>query len=337
VSFSLWAQVIPYPEQYLCYKTDDTIIIDGSIQDSAWLQTEWTRDFKDIQGDSMPTPKYQTKVKMLWDDDYLYIAAYLEEPHIWATLTERESIMYYDNDFEIFIDPDNDHHEYYEFEFNAYGTEWDLYLSKPYRNGGRPIFGWDADGMQSAVKVYGTINDPSDIDSCWTFEVKIPWDCIRDAAYEKMMIAEEGFLRINFSRVQWETKIENSEYVKLKKPEDNWVWSPTGKINMHMPEMWGYVKLVKPNPETGFVCAEQDLNWPSRAIMMEIYYAQKAYYAKHKRYTSDISKLNLPKGIPTDQIKLENCTNQFTASYDDEYFIWTIDQTSRLWHTKSTQ
>lgn len=331
------AQVIPYPEQYLCYKIESKIVIDGVIEDKAWQDAQWSRNFVDIEGDAKPSPTYQTKMKMLWDDDFLYIAAYLEEPHIWATLTKRESIMYFDNDFEIFIEPDNDHHGYYEFEFNAFGTEWDLFMDQPYRNGGRPLFGWDAKGMTTAVKTYGTINNPSDKDSCWTFEAAIPWTSILDAAYKKKMIKNEGFLRVNFSRVQWDTKIENGKYVKTNPDEHNWVWSPTGKVNMHMPEMWGYVKLVKPNPETGFVCAEQDLNWDSRALMMEVYYAQKAYFAKHKTYTSDLTKLQLPKDFPTEKIHVENCTQQFTATYDDSYFHWTIDQTSRLWHTKSKQ
>ena len=63
---------------------------------------------------------------MLWDDEYFYFAAELIEDQIWATLTERDSVIFYDNDFEIFIDPDGDSHQYYEFEINALNTVWDL-------------------------------------------------------------------------------------------------------------------------------------------------------------------------------------------------------------------
>ena len=41
--------------------------------------------------------------------------------------------------------------------------------------------------------------------------------------------------RINFSRVQW---------LKEKGPEENWVWTPTGRIDMHMPDRWGYLYFV---------------------------------------------------------------------------------------------
>ena len=59
---------------------------------------------------------------MLWDDDYFYIGAELREPHVWGTLTAHDSVIFHDNDFEVFIDPNGDNHEYYEFEINALGT-----------------------------------------------------------------------------------------------------------------------------------------------------------------------------------------------------------------------
>ena len=65
----------------------------------------WTTDFVDIQGGAKPTPRFRTRAKLLWDDDYLYIAAELEEPHVWATLTQHDSVIFQDPDFEVFIDP----------------------------------------------------------------------------------------------------------------------------------------------------------------------------------------------------------------------------------------
>ena len=70
---------------------------------------------------------------MLWDDTYFYIGAELVEPHLWATLTQHDSVIFHDNDFEVFIDPNGDNHEYYEFEINALGTGWDLLLPRPYQ------------------------------------------------------------------------------------------------------------------------------------------------------------------------------------------------------------
>ena len=77
----------------------------------------------------------------------------MEEPDVWATLTERDSVIFHDNDFEVFIDPDGDTHAYYELEVNALGTAWDLILIKPYRDGGPAINGWDIAGLKVGVDV----------------------------------------------------------------------------------------------------------------------------------------------------------------------------------------
>jgi hypothetical protein len=52
--------------------------------------------------------------------------------------------------------------------------------------------------------------------------------------------------RVNFSRVEWQVETAGKAYKKVPgKPEDNWVWSPQGLINMHVPEHWGYVTFVR--------------------------------------------------------------------------------------------
>ncbi|MFZ4549801.1 MAG: carbohydrate-binding family 9-like protein, partial [Bacteroidales bacterium] len=155
------------PRNYVCYRTASPISIDGLPDEKDWLSVPWSEDFVDIEGSLKPLPTYKTRMKMLWDDNYLYIAAELEEPHVWANLTERESVIFYDNDFEVFIDPDGDTHNYVEYEMNARNTQWDLLLLKPYRDDliqNVAIDNWNINGIKSAVHVNGTLNNPNDID-----------------------------------------------------------------------------------------------------------------------------------------------------------------------------
>ena len=91
-----------------------------------------------ISGRDRPVPRFRTRAKLLWDDEALYIAAQLEEPDVWATLTKRDTTIFRDNAFEVFIDPDGDTHHYYELEVNALGTVWDLLLVKPSAMAARP-------------------------------------------------------------------------------------------------------------------------------------------------------------------------------------------------------
>ncbi|WP_339842104.1 carbohydrate-binding family 9-like protein [uncultured Maribacter sp.] len=245
-SISLIAQKTP--QTYIANNIIETLIIDGKMDESSWQNAKWSNKFIDIEGSKSAT--YETKVKMLWDDTNLYFFAEIKEPHVWATLKQKDTIIFYNNDFEIFIDPDGDTHNYYELELNAFNTIWDLFLSKPYRNNGYILDGWDFKGIKSAIQVNGTLNNASDIDEGWTVEIAIPWSFTTEPG-GTTKVPENEFWRINFSRVNWSFDIENEKYSRKKDasgkfmPENNWVWSPQGVINMHEPEHWGYVYFAK--------------------------------------------------------------------------------------------
>lgn len=232
------------PLHYVCHRAAPPPVIDGKLDDEAWKRAPWTSLFVDIEGDLEPRPTLKTRAKMLWDAKYFYIAADLVEPHVWATLTKRDSVIFHDNDFEVFIDPDGDTHQYYELEINAYGTEWDLRLPKPYRDDGHAIDEWDITGLKTAIHVDGTLNEPRDSDRGWSVEIAIPWDVMAEFANRPSPPKPGDSWRVNFSRVQWRTRIVNGRYEKTKDPENNWVWSPQGLINMHYPEMWGFVTFA---------------------------------------------------------------------------------------------
>src|SRR3954471_9363760 len=82
------------PFSYECRRASGPILVDGKLDDEAWKQAQWTSDFVDIEGERQPRPKYRTRAKLLWDDQYLYIAAELEEPDVKATLTEHDSVIF---------------------------------------------------------------------------------------------------------------------------------------------------------------------------------------------------------------------------------------------------
>ena len=187
-----------FPASYVAYQTSEEIIIDGDDSDVSWNKVDWSSSFIDIEGVKKPT--YNTKVKMLWDETYFYILAKIEEPHVWANLKQKDTIIFYNNDFEIFIDPDGDTHNYYELEINALNTNWDLFISKPYREGNVVLNDWTVTGLKSAIKVNGTINNPTDIDTGWTVEMAIPWSVYKTSYFEKN-VPKDKFWRVNFSRV----------------------------------------------------------------------------------------------------------------------------------------
>lgn len=246
------------PRRYECQRVERPLVVDGSLEHDGWRNLPWTDDFVDITGDEALRPRFRTRVKMGWDDDFFYVGAEMEEPHVWGTIREKNAVMFHDNDFEIFIDPDGDGLNYYEFEINALGTIWELSLPKPYGQGGVPVLGCNIDGLRKAVQVRGTLNDPSDTDDGWSVVVAIPWAGLAQYHAKGPTPPVPGDLwKVNFSRVQWRHKIVEGKYERIpphgtpiaeslnpeeqEHPEDNWVWSPQGAVNMHLPERWGEV------------------------------------------------------------------------------------------------
>ena len=237
------------PRKYLIPRADRSIKIDGRQDDLSWKKAPFTQDFIDIEG--LKVPNQRTRLKMLWDEEFLYIYAHLEEKHIWATLKNRDTIIFYNNDFEVFISPSNSNHNYGEIEINALNTVWDLLLDRPYNTKGNPIFNWNLPELKTAVHIEGTLNKPTDIDQYWSVEMAIPMDALTElkrSPKKKPMIGEQW--RINFSRVQWDHDLIDNRYHRKKENgkylrENNWVWSSQGVINMHLPEHWGYIEFAE--------------------------------------------------------------------------------------------
>lgn len=290
------------PETYTAYKTSDTITIDGEYNEDAWNKVAWTNPFIDIEGKKQP--KYKTEVKMLWDDTYFYVLAKIYEPHVWGDITKRDAIIFHNNDFEIFVDPTGDTHNYYELEINALNTAWDLFVSKPYRNSNVVLNDWNITGLKSAVKVNGTINNPNDIDTGWVLEVAIPWAAYKTGYFHKN-VPTDKFWRVNFSRVNWDYQItEDGKYERKKDAngkrlhEYNWVWSPMGVINMHEPEKWGYVFFSSevPQKENNFTIPQDDkIKWE----LYKMYRIQTAHFKENNSYFTSVENLK------TSEIKIE--------------------------------
>lgn len=247
----------PGRREYLAPERRGELVVDGRLDDAAWAAAPWSDRFVDIEGDVRPAPPLATRVRMLWDSGYWYIGAELQEPDLWATITVRDSVIYFDDDFEVFVDPDGDGLRYFELEINALGTVWDLYLPKPYRDGGKARNDWDIAGLQAAVAVAGTLNDPSDRDRGWTVELAIPWAALAYGGYAAPPPRPGDRWRVNFSRVDWTLDTVAGGYRKRSGPdgrplaEANWVWSPQGAINMHLPERWGTVRFGGDAPGNG--------------------------------------------------------------------------------------
>jgi hypothetical protein len=342
--FAIDVPKLPFaPRHYVCYRADVPLQIDGVLTEPTWQNIEWTDFFVDIEGSLRPAPRFKTRAKMMWDDAYFYVAAELQEPHVWANLLNHDDIIFYDNDFEVFIDPDGDTHRYYELELNAFATHWDLFLDKPYRDECKPLFFWDIRGIKKAVAIQGTINQPTDVDTGWTIELAIPWSVLKEQASDGRAPQAGEQWRVNFSRVEWRVHVEDGMYVKDLNPatgkpfpEDNWVWSPQGLINMHYPETWGFVQfsgiLAGQGVESFKPQADDTIKW----LLRQVYYSQRALQKKEGHFTNLWSDLGLKIDPPDGYhwpVKLSVTDHLFEASLVDRAgdYSWHIRQDGLIW------
>lgn len=325
------------PPTYVCYQAPAAITVDGKLSPEEWDAIPWTSDFVDIEGSSKPAPTLQTRAKMAYNANGMYFATLLPDPHVWGNITEHDAVIYQDNDFEIFLNPSNDTHNYLEYEINALGTDWDLYLSKPYRDAGHAILNnWEFAGMQSAVYVDGTINNPNDTDKSWSVEVFIPWKSVYQVMRGKEGPTAGEQIRVNFSRVQWTTEVKDGKYVKIPKAgenniaEYNWVWAPSGVINIHLPEYWGFVQFSDKKAGTGedpFITnPDEEIKW----LLRNLYYRQGEFKDKFGQYTNLLANLK-PEELGSEDIistiKLDTTPSLYEISI-------LSPKTGKTWHIR---
>ena len=323
----------PEPRGYVAHRASGPIEIDGTLDDKGWDGIPWTDPFDDIEGDIKPDPRFRTRAKMAWDDSCFYIAAMLEEPHVRGAITEHDAVIFRDNDFEVFIDPDGDNHQYYEFEINALNTGWDLRLVKPYRDGGPALNEWEIAGLRTGVHVRGTLNDPTDEDEGWSVEIALPWEALAEFTRMPCPPRDGDRWRVNFSRVEWRHTVIDGHYETVPDTrEDNWVWSPQGVVDMHRPERWGDV-LFSIEP-IGTVPFRPDPARSARDRLHLVYEAQRRFRSEHGRYADSIADLGLDDEGPPIELTVTpdgfNAALGVPGSDGEPSRCWEIRQDSLL-------
>ena len=298
-------RLLQIPLQYTVLKTSEKIVVDGKDDEKDWPKAPWTQAFTDIVTGAEINSTRAAKCKMLWDDDFLYVYAKFSEQDLWASITRHDASVFQDNAFEIFISPGGGPYNYFEFQINAYGTVWDLFLQKPYRNGGAGLTSWDIKGLQKAVYLDGTLNDPTDKDKGWNIELAIPFSSVRMNGDHPP--ASGTIWRMNFSRVQWQLDTSNGKYFRQKDTatgkilhEHYSVWSPQGIVNLHYPERWGYVLFADTLSANNFLFPEVE---KLKLLLWKYYYLQQEFKNKYGKFATRLKQLD----------KLYKSKNQLSA------------------------
>jgi hypothetical protein len=160
-----------------CRWAGTKVKIDGVLNEIAWEKAEGLTDFAVYWQNRKP--KTATKARLLWDRNYLYFAAEMEDADLYADIKERNGMTWLNDVFELFFKPSPDKLAYYEFQVNALNTPLDLFLPSRGAGGYQRFAPLTAPAVESAVKHRGTLNKWDDKDAGWVVEGRIPWSAFK--------------------------------------------------------------------------------------------------------------------------------------------------------------
>ena len=210
--------------EYEVLRAGSEIEIDGKLDEPVWFAAPQFSPFHFTwyeQG-----KKEGTVVKMLWDDEHLYIAHICQDAYITARTREHDGPVAKDDCFELMIAPDTARPNFYfNVEWNVIGGYVDGHRPQGPKG---PRADWDVEGVQIAGSYVGTLNDDTDIDQYWTVEVAIPLKNF--SVYSPKSQVESGTVwNLNINRHGGDTNMQYSQ------------WSPgdTPQPAFHTPHRFG--------------------------------------------------------------------------------------------------
>jgi hypothetical protein len=209
-------------EKYNCRKTDVPLKIDGNVFKPQWDQDEKVYLVETVTGGA---PKQKTWSKLLWDDEYLYVAFHCEDDYINAKYTNYNDPIYDEEVVEIFIDDDSDLKTYIEIELSPLNT----LLHYAIHN-----------NLKGEILTFARVNKTIDTaivdnreENWWSAEMAIPMSELITGPNNPPKPGDEW--RINLYRI--DRPADGSDEYSA--------WKPTGKIQFHMPAKFGIMKFVE--------------------------------------------------------------------------------------------
>ncbi len=217
--------------------TRGTPTLDGAVDDPLWASAVRTTLLDSLGGEPVrlgaareDAPDWgPTQVAFGWDEDNLYVAAWLPDHDLRGTYTQRDQPIWKQEVFELFVFGDARRADYLELQVSPRGVLFDARFER-YRKGDEA---WNG-GFTAAVEVRGTLEAPGDLDEGWTAELAVPWPDICSHTPVPCPVGPGTQLRINAFRLER----------PQKGPTVGLALSPTRVPDFHAPENSAVLELL---------------------------------------------------------------------------------------------
>ena len=225
------------PKVYVVRPLEGALVIDGKLDDEAWKKAAPSPRFGGTRGGEGPAG--DATVKVLYDADHLYIGLQGTDKDVWGTLEARDSDTWTQEVFEVFVDPDGDAKDYLELQVTPRNTVFDARFAVKLGKGAgtreeqiQTARAWNS-GMQTAVWVDGTLNDPKDEDKGWSVELKLPFSDVPGGAPKVGSAWKANFYRFDAPR----------DAEGKAGAQQAWSWTPAHGF-FHNVEHFGTLRFV---------------------------------------------------------------------------------------------
>jgi hypothetical protein len=224
-------------QEFVCSRASSPIHVDGKLDEEAWRQAiPLAFDIPRDQQQQGLTLEEKGTGRVLWDDQYLYVAFDFVDSDVVANGTEDDQEHHNLGDVaEIFLKP-TDQTWYWEFHVTPAG-----YVST-YWHVGRGRFGLQGENshikprfIQAAAQVHGTLNDWRDRDQGWTAEVAIPWSKLDRFGEKPDVKANWTILLARYNYTRYRTQATGPELSS---------WPVLSRAAYHLVEQYAPLKLV---------------------------------------------------------------------------------------------
>jgi hypothetical protein len=268
------------PGHYTAGYIDTALRPDGRAAGPLWDAAPRTPRFVDM-ATGAPAP-LATTAAVLWSETHLHVGFWAEEPTPVATLTQRDDLLFFENDLELFIDGGD---AYYELEFNALGTIYEVFFvwrdaagpgtrwdtprfsvhshrvhsfggdydrgTAQFWTGNHPrgtrwaYLDYDLPDLDLKVHVDGRVNDPATISRGWAAEVTIPWAALGDLANGRSLPPKDGDT--------WGMLFARFQQIALRggKGTAGWCAHPFGVADTHVPDCFTQVRFDRAHRVAG--------------------------------------------------------------------------------------
>jgi hypothetical protein len=247
-------------EFYTCRRTA-AVKLDGDLDKEVWAKAEKTPRFGAMADGGLTL--FDTRASMRWDDQCLYVAFWLQERDVWSTQEKQIGPMWQENAAVVCVDrggaycqiavnPQNQISQFCAIWKDAYQRggrydvpEFDLARQRPAVYGGDvgphhargmrwAFFDWHLPGVQTAVRVDGTLDRRHQIDRGWTVEMALPW--------KGLALLGDGPPQ---DGDRWGIAVARYQVIDQRASRYAVVWTPQalGDKDLHTPECYSAVRF----------------------------------------------------------------------------------------------